>query len=302
MDLPTGSKALARMMPWIVMLFLVGCNSSDDRVGVDDIQVSYQIHGEGYPLIMIMGYGGTKDMWDPNVIKALAAHYQVITFDNRGMGDTRAGTRDFSIEQFADDTAGLMDALDIPQANVLAWSMGTEIAFELVLRHPDKVNKLVQYAGDCDIHMFPPSPEVFAILSDTSGTPEERGQRMLSIMYPADWLSNNREYVRHVYSQVTEVSSPANIQKQNAAMDRWGGCTQRLKNIHKPVLLVTGTEDVLTPPQNSYFLLQHLPGSRLLTFEHGGHGAMNQFPDEFANAVINFFGLGKGTGHSGETE
>ena len=288
MGMQTSRKAMTRMMPWIVGLFLAGCHSSDNRVSVDDIQVSYQIQGEGYPLIMIMGYSGTKDMWDPNVIKALAEHYQVITFDNRGMGDTSAGTRAFSIEQFADDTAGLMDALSIPQAHVLAWSMGTEIAFELVLRHPEKANKLVQYAADCDIHMFPPAAEVLAIMADTSGTPEERNQRMLSIMYPADWLKNNWEYIRQVYAQVTEVSFPENIQKQNQAMDRWGGCTQRLKDIHKPVLLITGTEDVLTPPQNSYFLVQHLPNSRLVTFEHGGHGAMNQFPAEFATAVINF--------------
>ena len=65
------------------------------------------------------------------------------------MGDTTAGTKQFTIDQFADDTAGLIDALGFGQANVLGWSIGGDIALSLVVNHPYKVIKLVSYAGDC---------------------------------------------------------------------------------------------------------------------------------------------------------
>jgi pimeloyl-ACP methyl ester carboxylesterase len=97
---------------------------------------------------MIMGYRGTQDYWDPTVIEMLSRKYKAITFDNRGMGATIAGTRPFTMRQFADDTAGFMDALGITKTNVLGWSMGTNTAQDLVLAYPQKVNKLVLYAAD----------------------------------------------------------------------------------------------------------------------------------------------------------
>ena len=90
------------------------------------------------------------NLWEPALLEALGAHYQVIIFDNRGMGLTEAGTHDFSLEQFADDTAGLLDALGLKQAHVLGWSMGSLIAEESTLRHPDKVGHLILYASYCD--------------------------------------------------------------------------------------------------------------------------------------------------------
>ena len=264
-----------------------GCKS-DGRKEVGDIRMGYSVCGEGYPLVLIMGFSGTRDLWDPTVIAALATSYKVIVFDNCGVGDTSSGRMPFTIEQFADDAAGLMDALNIAQAHVLAWSMGNEIAFELAFRHPEKVNKMVLYAADCDFRMYPPAPDIEVQLNDTSGTAEEQGQRMLSLLFPEDWLNSHLDYVAEVFSQVTETAPPESVQRQAEAMNAWGGCADRLGGLGKPVLLITGTEDILTPPQNSYYLVQHIPGAQLVTFEEGGHGAMYQYPEQFAAAVINF--------------
>ena len=114
-------------LPLLVLAIVCGCESPDNTKRVDDITMAYWTYGAGYPLVMIMGFSGTMDMWDPTVITELSARYQVIVFDNRGMGKTTAGTREFTIEQFADDTAGLMSALGLEQAHVLGWSMGTEL-------------------------------------------------------------------------------------------------------------------------------------------------------------------------------
>ncbi len=255
---------------------------------VGDISIDYRISGSGYPLVMVTGFSGTMDMWDPAVISLLSDQYMVITFDNRGMGETTSGTSTFSIEQFADDTAGLMNALGIVDAHVLAWSMGTEIALEFVLRHPDKVNRLILYAGDCQINACPPSPDVLAELYDTSGTPEERGERLLRHMFPDEWLSDNLDYIISLFSGFTGIAPPENVAKQSLAMETWPGAQERLPLIDMPVLLITGTEDLLTPPRNSLILLEGLPRARLVEIEGGGHGVMYQYPQEFSDIVLEF--------------
>ena len=94
------------------------------KVKVDDIEVAYKRFGEGEPLVMVMGLSGTLDLWEPRVLEALSSAYEVIIFDYRGMGETSTGSSEFSIERFADDTVGLMGALDIDRAHLLGWSMG----------------------------------------------------------------------------------------------------------------------------------------------------------------------------------
>lgn len=269
---------------WLTALaFLTGCESSSNPQ-VGDIRMAYWTYGEGYPLVMIMGYSGTMDMWDPNVITALASQYQVIVFDNRGMGKTTASTVLFSIEQFADDTAKLMDVLGIDQSHLLGFSMGTEIAQELVLRHPEKVNKLILYAADCQVDMFPPSPEVKALLFD----PDVSDETLLSLMFPEDWLQAHADYVSKVFSGVTETSSARNIQRQADAMDNWQGSCDRLAAINSPTLLITGSEDILTPPENSYMMAESIPVVTLVEVVGAGHGLMYQYPEEFAAIVLNF--------------
>jgi pimeloyl-ACP methyl ester carboxylesterase len=277
-------------------LAISGANGGDSssepgmpqRIQVDDIVIGYRSFGSGYPLLMITGFSGTMDMWDPSFVSRLSDEYRVIVFDNRGMGETTPGDSAFTIERFADDTAGLMEALGIERAHVLAWSMGTEVALELVLRHPQRVDRLVLYGGDCQMNLCPPSPEVLEALYDTSGTPEERGERLLMHLFPADWLAANEESIISLFSGFTEASSPASIQKQSEAMDSWRGALDRLELIETPTLLVTGTEDVLTPPRNSIILHDGLPNSVLLEIEDAGHGLMYQYPEVLSEAVLGF--------------
>jgi len=257
-------------------------------VEVGDITIGYRIFGNGYPLVMITGFSGTMDMWDPSVVSMLSDHYRIITFDNRGMGETTSGTNTFSIEQFADDTAGLMDALGIVDAHVLSWSMGTEIALELVLSHPDKINRLILYAGDCQMNACPPSPDVLDELYDTSGTPEEHGERLLRHMFPDEWLSEHMDYIISLFSGFTGIAPPENVAKQSVAMETWPGAQDRLPLIDTPVLLITGTEDILTPPQNSLILLEGLPHAEFVEIEGGGHGVMYQYPEDFVVIVLGF--------------
>ena len=119
------------------------------RAKVNDINIYYDVHGDGFPLVMVMGFLGNADCWDPRMLPVLADKFKVIVFDNRGAGRTDISAKEFSIKLFAEDTVGLMDVLKVPKAHVLGISMGGMIAQELALNYPERVEKLILASTFC---------------------------------------------------------------------------------------------------------------------------------------------------------
>lgn len=261
------------------------------RVKVGDISMAYRVYGSGYPLLMLAGSSSTQDDWDPNVISELASKYKVITLDYRGMGLSTSGTKAFTVSRFAADTAGFMDALGISKTNVLGWSMGTNVGQELSLTYPGKVDGLVLYAADCGGPQYvQPSREVAQKLADTSGGLLEQAQRLLPLLFTPTWWSDRKNvaYVMNALGSSTEPMPAESAAKQDRAMIEWNGTYDRLPSIKSPTLLITGDEDVITPPQNSRVLNGRIPDARLVVMHGGGHGVQYQFPAAFAGAVLDF--------------
>ncbi|NYT06028.1 MAG: alpha/beta hydrolase [Methanomicrobiales archaeon] len=257
-------------------------------VAVDDIEIAYRAFGEGPPLVLIMGFAGTLDMWGVRALQEFARSYRVIVFDNRGMGRSTSSGKEYTVSLCADDTAGLMAALGIEEAHVLGWSMGADIALELARRHPERVAKLVLYAADPGgDESVPLNPAVEAQLLDTSGTDIERGMRLLSLLFPAEWMAKHPD-PREYFPNVTESSSPAAIARQGGAMGARTGVSAWLGSITQPTLLIVGSVDVIAPPQNSFFIGERIPSAWVVQVRGAGHGLMYQFPAEFA-AVVHVF-------------
>jgi hypothetical protein len=137
------------------------------KVHVGDIDIAYKVFGKGEPFLLISGSGLVMDAWEPSILKELSSNHTVIIFDNRGVGNTTIGTKPFSIQQFANDTVGLLDALKIQKADVFGFSMASFIAQEITLLHPEKVNRLILYGATCGGEgNIPQTPQVVKILSD----------------------------------------------------------------------------------------------------------------------------------------
>ena len=94
------------------------------KVHVGDIDIAYKVFGKGDPILLISGIGGDMNGWEPSTLRYLSSNHTVIVFDNRGVGNTTIGSKPFTIEQLANDTAGLLDALKIQKADVLGFSHG----------------------------------------------------------------------------------------------------------------------------------------------------------------------------------
>src|SRR4051794_12181238 len=122
--------------------------TTDCRTG---IALNYEISGEGDPLVLVMGTSGSIPLWG-EIIPRLAASYRVIAFDNRGLGGSERGEGQISVASMAEDASALLESLDIPKAHVMGWSLGSAVAQELALAHPEQVASTVMYAtwAQCD--------------------------------------------------------------------------------------------------------------------------------------------------------
>ena len=266
------------------------------KVKVGDLDIAFKQLGNAsnYPIVLINGCCTPMDMWSPTLLKQLSSNRSVIIFDNRGAGESAAGTKEFSINQFANDTIGLLDALEIDKADMLGSSMGSFVAQELALSYPNRVNNLVLYASTCgrngDVLTEPEVQQALEIMTNTSSSPtQEDIDRITSTYFPPEWFKANPNYQNYIPFPKESVS-PETIQKQYEAMVSWitQGTCNALSRITQPTLVIVGTDDIWIPATNSLMIAEKIPGAWLSQIRDAGHGLMYQYPDKF-NKVISTF-------------
>jgi pimeloyl-ACP methyl ester carboxylesterase len=264
---------------------------SSATVAIDGAQIAYRRIGKGPPLVVLNGFGATSADWDPFLIDRLASSNELILLNNRGIGGSTDDRQSFDIAKLADDTAHLIETLGIERANVLGWSMGGFVAQALAVKNADRVDKLVLLSTDSGgIEADLASPGVWSQLLDTSGTPNEQARRLLFLLFPTDVAESfYREFGDIVAAARAQLSIEL-LDRQAAATEAWrrNGVARQLREIRVPVLIATGTEDIVIPASNALKLANTIPGAWLAQFPHGGDGFMAQYPRELAD-LINCF-------------
>lgn len=261
------------------------------KVTVNDIQIYYEVQGEGFPLVMIMGLSANVDWWDPRMIQELSKKFKMVMFDNRGAGRTDVSNREYTLKLFADDTAGLMDALGISRANVFGVSMGGMIAQELVLNYPEKVEKLVLCSTNCGgTKSVPPSEEVLGMLTaDRSAfSPEEIVRMWIPLLFTEDFIKKNPDLVELSIRQMLRapISNEAFTRQLNAIMEF--DTYERLPQIKVPTLVLQSKRDALVPPENGPILAKAIPNAKLVYFENSAHGLIEEM-DRVISVLLDFF-------------
>jgi len=270
------------------------------HVQVGDISIGYREggSGDGPPLVMIMGYGGAMYEWDPALLERLADQRRVVVFDNRGVATTSGPTAGMTIESMADDTAGLIEALDLGQVDLLGWSMGGYVAQEVVLRHPGVVNRLILSATDPGSpKAVQPSRAVIALLESATEA------NLIKAIFPQTRAGKRaaKAYLARVGAQpglqasYFEVS-PETIRAQLGAELAWikpgGGSYASLGQIGQPTLVIDGALDRVVPPVNSRMIAGGIPSSLLKLYPRAGHAFMYQYPGLVAKNIGAFLGSG----------
>jgi pimeloyl-ACP methyl ester carboxylesterase len=271
-------------------------NESFEKLQVDGAQIAYRRIGNGHPLVALNGFAATSADWDPLFIERLASANQLILLDNRGIGRSTDDGRAFDIAQLADDAARVIETLSVERTNLLGWSMGGFVAQTLALQHPDRVNKLVLVSTDPGgANAVLASAEVWSRLIDLSGTPHEQARRLLSLLFPSDVAESIYRQFGDIVAAARAQLSPDLINRQVAAMDAWHhtGIGNRLQKVNVPVLIATGTADIVIPPSNALRLVNDIPGAWLAQFNGGGHAFMAQYPRPLADLINSFLKLAK---------
>lgn len=257
---------------------------------VNGAELYYEIHGEGQPLVLIMGLGGNLDWWGTGFIKHLTTTHQVIAFDNRGAGRTVAPDGDFAIDMMADDVVGLLDVLGVAEADVFGISMGGMIAQEVALRHPSRVRKLIlgctTPGGSQQVF---PTPLAMQLLLAEPTDAQAAMANQARLLFPDDFIEkyhtlleeNNRVLMRHPMTR-------DNFLRQFSAIQRWAGTYDRLATLTIPTLVMHGTEDILLPIGNSHLLRDQISGSEYIEYEGCGHGFTVQNAPQVLSDVETF--------------
>ena len=150
------------------------------RIKTNNVELYCEIHGEGKPLVLISGLGYSSWQWH-KLVPFLAEHFQVITFDNRGVGQSDKPAGPYTAQMLAADTVGLLEALNIVTATIMGHSMGGFIAQAIALDFPKRVDRLIlcstNFGGPRHV---PVTPEAMKVLTDVSSAPLTRFQNGLN--------------------------------------------------------------------------------------------------------------------------
>jgi pimeloyl-ACP methyl ester carboxylesterase len=158
---------------------------TSDRVAVNGVELYYEIHGEGSPLVMLHGGVNPSEMFGAP-LAAMAQTHQVIAIHMRGHGFSTDADTPWSREQMADDVAALLGELGIDKIDVMGWSFGGAVALQLVIRHPEVVRKLVIVSMNFrDDGKFPEVREQFAAMPERAAEiAGHLAQSPLATLYP----------------------------------------------------------------------------------------------------------------------
>jgi pimeloyl-ACP methyl ester carboxylesterase len=259
----------------------------------NNINIYYEIHGSGAPLVLISGLGYNQWQWH-KMVPGLAEHFQVITFDNRGVGQTDAPAGPYSAALLAADTVGLLRELGLPKAHVMGHSMGGFIAQEMALSYPEMVDKLILASTNFGGPRHQPiTQEAMAVLMDVTSDPVTRFKNGLVVSTAPGWSENNAAMIDEwLQWRVANPINPVAYQAQMAiglGLLSEAACFEhRLADIQSPTLILFGAHDKVVPPGNADLLAAKIPHSTVHILPNAGHFFPIETPEEANEAVVKF--------------
>ncbi len=255
------------------------------------IEIYYEVHGAGEPLLMIMGLGANVTAWERQ-IPALSEQYRVIAFDNRGAGRSEKPNEPYTMPQMARDAAGVLDALGLDTAHVFGMSLGGMIAQEFVLAFPERVRKLIlggTMAGGPKAVIA--GAEIAQFFLAVRSLPLERQiEEGMSLLYSDGFLDANKaQLVERALANAHLIAPQHALIRQFMAVTGFN-VFDRLGAIGAPTLVLSGTHDKIVPNENQHLLAEHIQGAKLVEFEGAGHGFLVECADHVNRAVLQFLG------------
>ena len=256
---------------------------------VNGLDLYYEETGSGPPLLLLAGLSGTALGW-AMLLPALAEHFRVIAFDNRGAGRSSAPPGPYTTREMADDAVALLTHLGIERAHVIGQSMGGLIAQELALAHPQRVDHLVLYSTYAR-----PRPAIHDpwlknwVEASERGNPDQLATLLMPWFLTPAFMAQPDQVEAAIAEWVADpYPAPAQGVAAQAAACLSHDTLSRLGQIAAPTLVLVGAEDIVTPVACAQELAEGIPGARLHVLERGGHTPDVEYPEAVAEAMLAF--------------
>ncbi len=248
------------------------------------VRIAYESSGEGPALLLMQGIGYARWSWDP-IVPALAERFRVLSFDNRGIGESDVPAPPYTTRQLAEDAVAVLDAEGVERAHVVGASLGGMAAQELAVRFPERVDRLVLACTTPGGAGAVPVPAQTVALMQESAmlAPEVALRRFVenALAPHAD-----QSLVEELYQRrLANPPDPVGWQGQAAAGATFDGSALE---IAAPTLVLHGAEDGVVDPGNAALLVERIPGARVELFSGCGHLFLWEEPERFAGTVAEF--------------
>jgi 3-oxoadipate enol-lactonase len=236
--------------------------------------------GTGDPVLMIMGLGLSGGAWW-RTVPVLSRSLRVITFDNRGVGRSRARVPSFTTEAMADDAVSVLDAAGVERAHVYGFSLGGMVAQQVTLRHPERVRSVVLGATHPGgPRAARPDADVMAFFRQrASMSPEDAARASVPFNYGPRCRREHADRIAEDIRRRLEHPFPEQAYRAQMIAATLHNCYRRLKRIEAPALVIHGREDRMVPVANAELLAEHIPHARLRILEGAGHLYATEQPD-----------------------
>lgn len=251
-----------------------------------DVELAYELLGEGPPLLLIQGLGYGGRGWGP-ILDLLADDFTVVAFDNRGFGASGAPPGPYTARELADDARAVLDAAALDRAHVVGASLGGMVAQELVLAHPDRIDKLVlACTTPGGLGSYPMPARTVSLMMEAPTLPPDVALRRFVENALGDSATN--ELVERIVAYRT--ANPPDVAgwQAQAAAGATHDALDRLASITAPTLVVHGTEDAVVDPRNADLLADRIPGARVRLLPGCGHLPFWEEPERFAGLIREF--------------
>ena len=250
-----------------------------------DVEIAYELVGDGPPLLLVQGLGYGGRGWGP-VLDLLAEDFLVAAFDNRGFGGSDVPPGPYSTGELAEDAAAVLTAAGLERAHVVGASLGGMVAQELALARPERVDRLVLACttpGGSESHPMP--ARTVALMSEALTLPPEVALRR----FVENALGERSNDLVGPIVEYRTANPPdlAGWQAQAAAGAGFDAL-DRLGEISAATLVLHGTEDAVVDPRNGELLAQRIPGAHFELLSSCGHLLFWEEPERFARLVREF--------------
>ena len=263
------------------------------KVQANGIELYYEEHGQGTPLVLIAGLGYPAWQWH-RMVPSLAERFRVISFDNRGCGQSASPAGPYSAALLAADTVGLLDALGIQQAIIAGHSMGGFVAQALALDFPERASRLIlcstNFGGPRHV---PITMEAMAVLTDMTSDPVTRFKNGLVVSTAPGYAEREPEMIQKWLEwRLSTPIDPLGYQAQMAIglalIAEQAAFENRLPALKIPTLIMFGAHDKVVPPANAELLSAKISASKVVILPDAGHFFPIEVPAAAAQAIIDF--------------